>query len=248
MMNNELILGYDLSYWNIYYTKSKISIDISSSENSHMVISGLSGSGKSYLVNQIFRNLIEADEQSEFYFADYKQDDSFEHLRGLSRYYSYKDSLEALEIVYERLNKRLSGEDISQNQVTLIWDEYIANILALINDDKKLANIVMNKVSEILLMGRSKGIRLIVSCQRPDALAFPVGSRMNFGVIIILGAHTKSIVEMLIPDFIEEIKEQTFLKGEGSVVLQGSELRLIKVPTIRNVEDTKNICTSVLSK
>jgi len=146
--------------------------------------------------------------------------------------------------VYNRLNARLSGEDKSRNPVTLIWDEYIANILALANEDKKKAAVVMNKVSEILLMGRSKSVRLIVSCQRPDAVAFPVGSRLNYGVVVVLGAFVRSVYDMLMPDHIEQVKGREFGLGEGTVLLQGSQLHFIKVPKTSNVEE---LCKGALS-
>lgn len=50
----------------------------------------------------------------------------------------------------------------------------------------------MHKVSEIMMLGRSLAVRLVIACQRPDATAFPTGSRLNFGVIIIVGASLES--------------------------------------------------------
>ena len=86
----------------------------------------------------------------------------------------------------------LSGEDETRHPITLVWDEYMANILALQGADKdlkpaeRLAPATMNKVSEILLMGRSMGVRLVCSLQRPDAVAFSAGSRLNYGIVVIL--------------------------------------------------------------
>lgn len=51
----------------------------------------------------------------------------------------------------------------------------------------------MRKVSEILMLGRSLGVRLVISCQRPDAAAFPSGSRLNYGVILIVCTDQKYI-------------------------------------------------------
>lgn len=75
----------------------------------------------------------------------------------------------------------------------------MANILALLGTEKKKAELVMHKVSEILMLGRSLAVRLVIACQRPDASAFPTGSRLNFGVIIIVGATLESIYSMLMP-------------------------------------------------
>ena len=106
----------------------------------------------------------------------------------------------------------------------------------------------MTKVSEILLLGRSLRIRFVTVCQRPDALAFPAGSRLNYGVVVVLGAAVKSIYEMLLPDFKDDVEGRRFDCGEGVVVLQGSELHFIKVPEIQDVEKMRSLCLVALSK
>jgi hypothetical protein len=55
--------------------------------------------------------------------------------------------------------------DKDRHTIKLFWDEYMANILALMNEDKKAAAVVMNKVSELLLLGRSHSVRLIATMQ-----------------------------------------------------------------------------------
>lgn len=249
----QLTLGYDLDRWNLFGEKEPISIDLSPHTNSHILLCGMSGSGKSYLENQIIAKLAHgvdgldaaAMTDREVYFGDYKQDDSFAYLRGCPRYYGYKDTLQALDIVHGRLLARQSGEDASRNPITIIWDEYMAQILSM-SSDKKTVTAVMGKVSEILMLGRSLSVRLVISCQRPDALAFPAGSRLNYGVVVVLGAAVRSIYEMLLPDHMEQTKGRQFGRGEGVVLLQGSELRYIKVPVVQNVGRMEQICIKAL--
>jgi hypothetical protein len=247
---NLLTLGYDLTAWHDYGAKIEITTDISPSTNSHMLISGMSGSGKTYAEQQIMARLTKAETHGEMIFADYKGDDTFAYLRESPRYYSFKNSYTALDTAYERLNARLSGEDTTRNPFTLVFDEYMASILALTNEDKKKAAETMNKVSEILLMGRSMSVRFVCSCQRPDAVAFPVGSRLNYGVVIVLGAYLRSIYEMLMPDHMDIVKEyvsiRPFSRGEGVVLLQGTELRFIKIPNIP-MEKVQPYCLKALS-
>ena len=211
----------------------------------------MSGSGKSYFTNQyLARICLHGGEDSVVYMADFKQDDScFAHLRDCPRYYPYDKTIEALDAVYEIMHKRQCGEDISRNFVTLVWDEYMANILALLGSEKKKAEEVMHKVSEILMLGRSLAIRLVIACQRPDASAFPTGSRLNFGVIIIVGATLESIYSMLMPkELIDKVGDREFNTGEGVMLWQGAELRFIKVPVIRNEEKMKAICIDALTR
>lgn len=249
MMKSEMIIGFDYDTWYGYGEKSAITADMSTNTNSHTLICGMSGSGKSYSVNQnLARLYIQGGKDSKIYFADFKQDEQFAHLRNCPRYYPYDKSIEALNEVYEIMHKRQSGEDKTRHQVTLIWDEYMANVLALQSIDKKKADSVMRMVSEILMLGRSLAVRLVISCQRPDAIAFPTGSRLNYGIIIIVGAPIKSIYEMLIPkEYIERIGERQFKTGEGIVLFQGSEMRFIKVPMIKNTEKLNNICIEALT-
>lgn len=245
-----LTLGYDLDAWNNFGEKEPIAIDISPGNNSHILLCGMSGAGKSYQEHQLLRRLIQAEQErgGEYYFADYKGDDSFAYLRDCPRYYVYKDTLSALDMVHSRLIARQSGEDTSRNPVTLVWDEYMAQALNLMSVDKKSAAAMMNKVSEILLLGRSLSVRITISCQRPDAIAFPAGSRLNYGVVCVVGAAVRSIYEMLLPDHMEQVKGRRFGRGEGVVLLQGSTLRFIKVPIVRDEKRMHQICREALSK
>lgn len=247
---DELLIGYDYDAWYGYAEKMAISVDVSTKVNSHTLVCGMSGSGKSYLTNQyLARICLHGGEDSVVYFADYKQDDSFAYLRECPRYYPYNKTIDALEEVYEIMHKRQRGEDTTRNYITLIWDEYVANILSFFGSGKKKAEAVMHKVSEILMLGRSLAVRLVIACQRPDASVFPTGSRLNFGVIIIVGATLESIYSMLMPkELIEKVGNREFHTGEGVMLWQGSELRFIKVPVIRNEEKMKAICIEGLTR
>ena len=187
-----------------------------------------------------------AEPDGEIYFADYKQDDSFAYLRGCPRYYTYKGTLKALDIVHGRLLARQSGEDTSRNPITIFWDEYLAQALSLISEDKKAAAVVMGKVSEILLLGRSLSVRIAISCQRPDALAFPAGSRLNLGIISITGGAVRSIYDMLMPEFWDIVKGRQFGRGEGVALFQGSELHFIKVGAVSNSHRMEEISINAL--
>lgn len=243
----KLVLGYDLDAWNQRGERRTITVDLSPENNSHILLCGMSGSGKSYFALEIFSKIELSEPNGEIHFADYKGDNSFAYLRGCPRYYAYRDTLNALEIVHNRLLARQSGEDSSTHPVTLIWDEYMANVLNLLAEDKKKAAAVMGKVSEILLLGRSLAVRFICVCQRCDALAFPAGSRLNYGVVVVLGSSAKTIYEMLLADFKDELKGRTFKRGEGVVLFQGSELRYLKVPVVGNPKRMQELCVRALS-
>ncbi len=80
--SENLLIGYDYDAWYGYADKIPVTTDISTKTNSHTLICGMSGSGKSYLMNQYFTRLcMQEGENAKVYFADFKQDDSFAHLR-----------------------------------------------------------------------------------------------------------------------------------------------------------------------
>lgn len=45
-------IGYDYDAWYGYAKKIPVCVDVSAKINSHALICGMSGSGKSYLINQ----------------------------------------------------------------------------------------------------------------------------------------------------------------------------------------------------
>lgn len=246
MTSNELLLGYDYDAWINGGEKIPIATDVSLKTNSHMIITGISGSGKSYFEEIVMARI--AKQGGIIYFGDFKQEDAFIHLRSCPRYYPYYQAEDAINTVYSILHRRLAGDDKAREQITLIVDEYISLVLSL-STEKKRAESIMRKVSEILMLGRSMGVRIIISCQRPDASAFPSGSRLNYGICVVLGASFKSIYEMLMPqEYIDLVGERKFKVGEGVVVLQGSELRFIKTPIVRNKEHIHALCIDALTR
>lgn len=248
--NNDLIVGYDLDAWYGYGKRKPISIDASTKSNSHTLICGMSGSGKSFYLKQyLARVCLQGGNDAVVYFADFKQDDTFQYLRKCVRYYPYYSSMDALDEVYEIMHRRQCGQDSTRNYITLVFDEYTAFILALLSTDKKRAETSMRKVSEILMLGRSLAIRLVIACQRPDAVVFSNGARINFGVIVILGACLDSIYSMVMPkELIEKVGNREFHAGEGVILWQGSELCFIKVPVIKDEEKMKTVCIEALTR
>lgn len=244
----KLFLGYDYEAFINCEEKINIIAGCEKSDNSHVILTGMSGSGKSTALLMIYAKLIKTEENGMYFFADFKKDDSFSFLEKCKRYYTFEKCIEAIEIVYKILLDRQSGADKSRKPITLIFDEYVAYILYLMEIDKKKAESVMSKIATILMLGRSLNLRLLIACQRPDSIVFKNGSRLNFGIIIILGASIKSIYEMLLPkEYIDLIGDKKFKVGEGVVLLQNSELHFVKMPIIRNKDKLRELCIAGLS-
>ena len=239
-----ITLGYCLDDWTLYSNKTLITMDISPENNSHLLIVGGSGSGKTYALQEILARLALAEPEGMFYFCDYKGDKSFKYLRKTARYFSYKQTFEILKKVHELANKRFSGEDTSTEQITLIIDEYLSFVSSF--SVKKEKEDVLRMIAEILQMGRSMGVRLVVCTQTAYASAFPEGVRVNFDYIMVLGSFHKATYDMLFGEYDSKIKNKKFNQGEGTALINRNELRFIKVPTVSDFNRLKDICIRAL--
>lgn len=244
-----LTLGFDLDLLQ-QGIRSKIIFSLSRSNATSALIIGSSGSGKSYFLNSLFAKLTIEEPHGEVIFADFKGE--FEWLQGCPRYFAYKNAYSAIDLAYSKLCTRLSGDDSSENPVTLIFDEYVSAVLSQQAEDKKQAAQSMSRIAEILLMGRACGrasVRFWCFTQRPDASVFSTGSRDQFGTIVALGNISKETKQMLFSDFSEDFEEgKEFQKGEGRVVFNNSNLYHIKVPRINDMNKVKRLCKKALSK
>ena len=242
--SKKIKLGYCLEDWNYFNKKTSIDMNISKERSSHLLIIGGNGSGKSYALQVIFARLVLAEPEGKFFFCDYKGDSAFRYLRELNGYRSYKSTLEALEYVFDCMNKRFSGEDKSTKQLTLILDEYQSFVASF--SEKAKRDEVLKMISEIMTMGREKSIRLIICTQTAFAKSFPDGIRVNFDYIMILGAFYKTSYDMMFGEYDANIKNKKFNQGEGTVLVNGNELRFIKISSVANMDRMKEICKSGL--
>ncbi|MCL2638496.1 MAG: hypothetical protein FWD48_09020 [Oscillospiraceae bacterium] len=252
MSNQKITLGYWLDKWQNYGLREPIEMSLARSENTHFMGIGASGSGKSYALHRAVAQLHEAEPHGEIIFANFKGDETFSYLNGLPRYFQYKDVFAALDIVYSKLCARLSGEDMSENPVTFIFDEYVSAVLSQQAEDKKAATQTMSRISEILLMGRACGrasVRFWCFTQRCDSAVFPLGSREQFGTVIALSNISKELKTMIFSEFPEDFEnKKRFKRGEGRILQNGAHLSHIKIPQVRDMEAVKALCRAALSK
>lgn len=74
-----------------------------------------------------------------------------------------------------------------------------------------------------------------------------LGIMLLIGLVVAgLGAALRSIYEMLLPDFMDEVKGRQFGRGEGVVLLQGSKLNFIKVGTVQSENRMRELCINAL--
>ena len=201
-------------------------------KNPHIIITGSTGSGKTYASQQILANMILSNNETKLYLCDYKGDNDFDFLIGVTRFYRYQDCYNGiLDCFNEFVNRQKGLSD--RTPIVLFFDEYSAFINIL---DKSEADDIQKMMTQLLSMGRSFNIFIIMGLQRPDAKYFN-GNRGNFSIKIGLGNMSKESANMLFPN--EEIKPKS--QGFGYVYIDGIGLIDLLIPTIGSFEGMKRI-------
>ena len=216
--------------WLSYGVKRYIPLDLDS--HPHICFVGATGSGKSYALTLLLGRMA-MHKEAHFVVCDFKNT-SFNFLSGHTGFYGYTDVIEGIETVYQEFQERLrlSDENRNRQKIILLVDEYAALIASL---PKREAEEVRAKIFNILCLGRELSVHLVVGVQRAAAELFSLGSRDQFGAIIMLGNLSKEQKMMLVPDYRDEMNQNN-ARGEGYMYLDGEGLYHIKVPRVSDSE------------
>lgn len=201
------------------------SIFINFEKTPHLLITGVTGSGKTVLSKSILSQLEKKYPKGRLYLCDYKGDQDFNFAYHQKQFFRYKDVYLGLEEFYAEFKLRQSGLLHSDEPLFLFFDEYTNWLTSLQNSDVKD---VKNWMSEILAMGRSFRCHVILSVQRPDAKHFD-GQRDNLGIRISLGHISDEAARMMFPG--ESLRSVE--KRHGYVYQDGSRLMYFRVPNLR---------------
>lgn len=202
----------------------------------HALITGSSGSGKSYALLFLFGKLLQENPQIEIWFCDFKNSEDFAFLKGYPYYYSGNSCYEGIMAYYDRFSTDRETGNIQKRHL-LVIDEYPALISYLTTKDKqdktKKANDILGAVAEILMLGRGIEYGIWIVTQRADAILFANGARDNFMVIVGLGRMSKEQKGMIFAG--EEVPEKVYHQGEGCILADGHPLCEIAYPRIANI-------------
>lgn len=191
----------------------------------HMLISGGTGSGKSYYILTLIYALVQTD--SYIYILDPKNSDLAD-LGSImpSVYYTKEDMLACLQNFYEEMMKFSADIKLLPNYETgrnyayfglpahfLIFDEYVAFMEMLKGSEKEE---VLKYLKQIVMLGRQAGFFLILACQRPDAKYLGDGIRDQFNFRVALGRMSELGYSMMFGDsgkkfFLKQIKGRGYL-------------------------------------
>lgn len=195
----------------------------------HLLIAAPSGSGKTYLLTYILKQL--AQKPIHLLLADFKGVDFIE-FDGCRNYYKHQAVADALNLVFDELQNRMASPQPSYQPIYFCVDEW-AGFLSLY--PKKEQEDFKQKMSAILMLGRGVQVFVIMALQRADA-AYITG-RDNFGNCVGLGHLSKESIRMLFPDDADKIQPKP--RGKGYLRIDGKPLSKIVVPHIRNINDSK---------
>ena len=240
-----MIYGYNMGIFT--ETGLKIPIQLDLSDHCNLLLTGCSGSGKSYALLYLLGSVLKSNEDIEIFFCDFKNSYDFSFLEDYPHYYSGDNCYDGITEYYRVFCSARQQREFTKKHL-LICDEYPSLVNYLQGKDKanktKYASDVLSAISELLCLGRGIQFYTWIVTQRADNSLFANGARDNFMVVIGLGRLSKEQKGMLFSG--EELPERIYKKGEGILLADGYPLREVKFPFIRNIDDWKKHIHAIL--
>lgn len=233
-------LGYNL------ITEQPITAEIA--KTGHLCCVGGTGSGKSvatlYFLYQLLKNY-----NVELYIADFKKSGDYKSIT--EKFAEFDKVTELIEDFYAEFEK--TPENNPTVKILLI-DEYAGYIIWLTQNDKKKAEDIKGKTSNILMLGRSRHCFVWCIQQRISASLFPagIGAIDNFQICIGLGRlSVESRKSLFAGEHLEdaEFEEKYHPKtGQGLILIDGQELKAIQIPYISDKEKLKALLVKLANE
>ncbi|MGF2942952.1 FtsK/SpoIIIE domain-containing protein [Enterococcus xiangfangensis] len=198
----------------------------------HMLIAGGTGGGKTYFLLTIIEALLKSN--AEIFVLDPKNADLADLSTVMPNVHYQKEAISAcVEDFYERMMARSTAMKEMPNYKTgenyaylglspnfLIFDEYVAYMEMLTT---KESAVILNKLKQIVMLGRQSGFFLILACQRPDAKYLGDGIRDQFNFRVALGRMSELGYSMMFGEveknfFLKRIKGRGYVDTGNSVI------------------------------
>ena len=210
------------------------------------VCKSLHTSGKTYFILTLIEALLHTN--AVLYVLDPKNADLTDLEAVMPNvYYKKEDMIACIDRFYEEMMKRnedmkhMQGYKTGENYAYLglpanflIFDEYVAFMEML--GTKENAT-VLNKLKQLVMLGRQSGFFLILACQRPDAKYLGDGIRDQFNFRVALGRMSEMGYGMM---FGSDVQKDFFLKqikGRGYVDVGTSVISEFYTPLVPKGHD-----------
>jgi len=207
---------------------------------------GKTGSGKSYALTVLLGIYAKYIPGLNITICDYKKS-SFAHFEDTPNFYGYENVPDGIRAFYQEFSERLEANNENRNKQirVLLIDEYGALISA---QDKKNAEELKTMVANMLFMGRSLGIRVLIGVQRADAEHFKAGARDQFRAILALGDLSKEQKQMLFTDYKDKMDRHSNGIGEGYLLVDGRGIERVKIAPIKDIETHNDMIRQAMNR
>ena len=207
------------------------------SSHGHALITGPSGSGKSFALLWLAGKLLQAYPDIRLTFCDFKNSDEFRFLKPYGGYYAGDHCLQGFRDYYKEFTQARQAGGSARRHL-LVCDEYQAMVNYFQAKDKlektKNAAEILSIVAEVLMLGRGLNHFAWIVTQRCAAELFNQGARDNFQVILAIGNQSREQRNILFSG--EELpKGRIYRPGEGILLSDGYPLEEVKIPRIADV-------------
>ena len=214
------------------------------SSTPHILVQGKTGSGKSYLVNQIvIQSIVKGYEVA---ILDIKR--SYGMFKTHAEYYCEIDDilnkLKSIEIeTYERLhhlekeldkNPQVLAVDLNYKPILLIIEEFISLQSVLDKKQKEELDRILKSVSSI---SRICNIHTVLVMQSASTQHIDSSIRHNFAARVSMGNCEDNIRRMVFSDLDIPMVNQKLPKGHGLILLDDNRVTLLRVPEIIDLEN-----------
>ncbi|MBQ9887264.1 MAG: ATP-binding protein [Lachnospiraceae bacterium] len=200
----------------------------------HMLIAGGTGGGKTYFILTLIQALLKSGAVMDI--LDPKNADLADLSAVMPRVYHTKDDIsDAVDRFYNEMMqrsesmKKMPGYKTGENYAYiglephfLIFDEYVAYMEML---GTRESMDVLNKLKQIVMLGRQAGFFIILACQRPDAKYLGDGIRDQFNFRVALGKMSELGYSMMFGEtnkdfFLKNIRGRGYLDSGKNVITE----------------------------
>lgn len=234
-----MILGYSRQDYLEHGIKVPVSITLPR-KTSSILIAGKSGSGKSLSACWYLYNMLHTGE-SLCYISDYKGGEEYQMFENSPSYSSGQNAVKMINQYYDFFCEVRKRKIRLEKHYTLFIEEYYGLLTSLEMKDKKLKTEIMNKVGEILSVGRGLNIGIAVLIQRADSQNFSAGARDQFQCVLSFGRCSTEQFKMLgFSGELDSNPTSDYDSGQALVLVDGQEAPFeIIVPYIKNAIEMK---------
>lgn len=229
-------LGFDLR------TRFPIQADIF--RTGHICIVGGTGSGKSMAALYILYGILSLPYKIQLYIGDFKKSGDY---KGITpNFEEFEQVVGLIEKFYGIFEE--TEENSPAIKICLI-DEYAGFITWLTQKDKKKCEEIKGKISNLLMLGRSRHCYVASIQQRISAQLFPsgIGAIDNYQILIGLGRlSVDSRKSLFAGEHLDKDFEESYspVCGQGLILIDGQPLRAVQIPYISD----KGRMTALLRK